>query len=1075
MLIALLIAATNLLPNPSLEEVSGRFPSAWRTDFWEPYGVPRARGCVTTNEAHSGRFSLQMSGMHPGSQVYLNRREFPARPGRHYVFSAWTKLDTAAAPDGCLRIQMAFKDVAGNRIVPPGSDAYHGSVWRDFSGKTADWVRIGVGFDAPSNAAAYSVTVRLVGVGTAWVDDLELTDEAGVGVPSPAPGAIAPGFVREEPKASDHPVARLAATGRLGLVDEPVGGKSSGFKGVLTRRKGTWEFYDRERPAELDASTEKFAILFQRAGGPSEEEPISLDWELLDYFCRRTSGRLSVPAVPEGRYHLTAAVLEPAAIVRLRRTLEEGRGDRFRIAARGWRDEFRLAFHEGTRTSSPLSPRGFRDLPVFGRVELVDEVVCATDKDHAMRQGAKGFGSKTSSEPLGYYGGSDRLNYDWIADYRDSRETFSSIRTILGRGCRVADDWAWFAYRMGGGLRTDRYYVLEIEYPEDDSRNMLVSNQLNPRADIGFHTGSALGDPHTRQRFMQKTDLPLSGRFACHRTVFRARRAAGWIGIHSTGRKADPFSRGAAVHAIRIYELGGVEALERLKLPATEPEGLPHRTLGYANEDYMPEPDDLASAAYAGLNAFAPIALLYCGGRYSTGGGEIRWRSRLFDNRTALNPMARKVPEYYNCRGGVLEPFFARANKLGLRLYPIFEYGGTGQLPPEAFARDEKGQPIGYSWGVRPDKDGVRRRHYVSEGLSIDMGHPAVGEDMKALVREFAGIYGRDPAFGGMLFAVRYQCWQLNAGDDRNTHYERKRRNFLMARDALVEARSDAVLGIMNYNGGDDNLHFGSPLFYWGRKTGDEFLRPGEVSLPDLSKVDLVHQMEDWTRVDVAPLSVGMNPRLYREDCNLWVLPPVHYPWLAGNADYLNAFRTAAGSALLMWWVYNEDSAHNHLETQWDAPGLHGNEPAGRFSMLDEVLAMATADPVAMFVRIGSFNRGFPEYARAFAAAYRALPAVRSVVQEVLGNPQGVVIRRYGTGRGTYYAVVDTRLSAERTTCRIPATGANSLVNLVTREVLEPVQGTFLIETDPVSLQAWRECPINPRDAGRDPKPAVVD
>ena len=264
------------------------------------------------------------------------------------------------------------------------------------------------------------------------------------------------------------------------------------------------------------------------------------------------------------------------------------------------------------------------------------------------------------------------------------------------------------------------------------------------------------------------------------------------------------------------------------------------------------------------------------------------------------------------------------------------------------------------------------------------------------------------------------------------------------------------LLMVLNCNGGDDNLHFGTPLYWWDKPRGDELLVPGQVSLPDLSRLNLTRLMEDPTRPDVAVLSVGMNLPLYAQDKGLLNLSPAHYPFLCGNADFLNHFRTGEGSAVCLWWIYNEDAFMNHPAAGWNCPGLHGNEPAGRYSMLDEVLAMAASDPVVLAVRMGQLNRGFPDVAREFAAAYRALPAVPSTVVRACDDPE-VVVRRYNTSQGVFLAVINTGLGPQNKTTQLAprALGGRALRNLVTGEQL---RGTdrLTLTLPPVSLTAWR-------------------
>ncbi len=824
---------------------------------------------------------------------------------------------------------------------------------------------------------------------------------------------------------------------------------------------------------------------------------LSLDWECLDYFFRPAGGRLEVE-VPTGRAYLARIDLPPGQVRRIFRAGSEAGADCFRLTCRLREGDAEVGSARADLRISPAPPpppklaplpERWETLPEFGRVRLIDEVLCGDPADpHAMRQGGKGLQAKSTSEPLDYYGGSKRLNFDWAATYRDTRDEFTRIAPILGAPCRVTENWGWFAYRMGRGLvAPTKHYVLAIDYPEDVSRSFLIWNALDSSASIGFHTGSSLGDPHTRQRFMQRVDLPLSGRYERHYSLMTATTTEGWIGLHSMGAKADPFAQGIAVRAIRLYELGGEGELARLALPVREPEGLPHRLLGFLQEDQAPSAA-LDAYRFWGMNLYAPLTLSYCGGTYETNSGYVDWSSKLFGPDGVTNPHALAKPPYYRVREGSTAGVLAAADASGMTILPVLEYGGTGQLPVAALAVRPDGSFHGYHWGTTVGPDGRRTMRTLTDGTCLDMAHPAVGEDLARLLTEVATEYAGHKSFGGVVLTHRFAAWQIGYGDGslqrfarergltlptrdagkwvqanheaafRAWHYGEKRRNLLQARDALRRVRPDLRLVILNYNGGDDNLHFGTPLYWWDRERGDELLSPGQVALPDFSRLDLARMIEDYTRPDVDILSVGMNPPLYAQDRGLWNLAPAHYPFLCGNARYLEHFRTGEGSAVCLWWIYNEDAFRNFPEPGWACPGLNGNEPAGRACMLDEVLTVASADPCLLAVRMGAMNRGFPQFVREFSAAYRALPALPSRVVAACEDPH-VVVRRIDTARGGYVAVINTHLgpAPRRVELRTQVLGGGAVRNLVTGELLRSPEGAPISLTlPPVSLTSLR-------------------
>ena len=102
----------------------------------------------------------------------------------------------------------------------------------------------------------------------------------------------------------------------------------------------------------------------------------------------------------------------------------------------------------------------------FGQLRLVDEVQCGqAGGEHMFAEGPAGV---------------------------------SRVETILGRPCRVLPiegDAKYFAYRVGKGkgLKAGAAYVLEVEYPEDQPRTIVVQNRGAEYA-TGVHTGAAIGD-----------------------------------------------------------------------------------------------------------------------------------------------------------------------------------------------------------------------------------------------------------------------------------------------------------------------------------------------------------------------------------------------------------------------------------------------------------------------------------------------------------------------------------------------------------------------------------------------------
>jgi len=837
----------------------------------------------------------------------------------------------------------------------------------------------------------------------------------------------------------------------------------------VTVERGQPEFIAAEDAIKWPGPDANIAVVLRLAGVGPVVGKCSLRCEALDYFWRGEKAEQSLQ-LEEGAVHLVKLPLSRRQVSRIHQAVTEGGASTFRLRYEGigpsdqlvsGQADFKVQIPPHPEPTLQPLPERTEEVSPFGKLQLVDLVLCGNPSDpHPFRHGGKGLYTKYSSEPLAYYGGRKLLSYEWWRDYRDNRETFSQITTLLGKPCRTANDWGWFAYKVGRGqLQRGRYYVVVVTYPEDVSRNFLVWNGVDTRASFGWHTGESLGDPFTRQRFMQRVRLPLSGKFEQWTALCRSQvNGSAWVSLHSMGRRADPFQQGIAVESIAVYELGDSDdsGLERLGCEAREPEDAPRRLMGFIEEDARPEAERLLLYRFLGLNFYAPLALSYGGGAYETNSGYILWPSALFGWQGAplRHPIARSRQQYYRVESDhALRAVLEQARKFNIAVVPVLEYAGTGQLPQEALALLPDQTLHGFHGGTEVGPDGRQRQRFLKDGWCVDMAHPATAADGAALAGELCERYASEFSnFTGVLFAPRFAAWQVSyspfelsrfaretgvrlpsgSAADRAAwvqhhaldrfmawHFKKKRETFLAARDALIGARYDLRLFVMNYNTGDDNVPFGSILYFQDKPKGDEFLTPGRVSLPDLSRVDLVRLMENYNRPELACASVGMNPPLYRADKGIVNLAPSHYSFMCGNERYLDSFRTGEGVGVCQWWIYNEDAFLNNASFGWNCPGLHGNEPAGPYCMMDEVLSMATADPIFLAVRIGYFNRGFSEVARAFARAYRALPAVPMPIVAGAAGDREVAVRKARVRDHTYVAVINTGLARDGKTVRL--------------------------------------------------------
>ncbi|CAN5412027.1 hypothetical protein BH10PLA1_BH10PLA1_04740 [soil metagenome] len=184
------------------------------------------------------------------------------------------------------------------------------------------------------------------------------------------------------------------------------------------------------------------------------------------------------------------------------------------------------------------------------------------------------------------------------------------VQTLLGKPCRVLrktpGEGAYMTFRIGQGksLKAGGSYVLEIEYPEDAPRSMIINNSGN-ESSIGFYTGAAVGDafhPKYVNNNIESINTPLSGKFQTwtmffnlHDRISDTEYVRGKEGnrdltpadgftvvISQFAADSLPISKGAAVSRIRLFE---VPDLAKIKAQYTlPPNGLPKRHIFWREE-----------------------------------------------------------------------------------------------------------------------------------------------------------------------------------------------------------------------------------------------------------------------------------------------------------------------------------------------------------------------------------------------------------------------------------------------------------------------------------------------------------
>ena len=629
----------------------------------------------------------------------------------------------------------------------------------------------------------------------------------------------------------------------------------------------------------------------------------------------------------------------------------------------------------------------------------------------------------------------------------------------------------YFGYLLGKGkgLKANESYVLEVEYPEDKPRSIIVINRGN-EVSRGFHTGNTVGDslyPRYVGNSPESLEIPLSGAFEKSQMLMRlqdrtsisgGKRGAElpddsqgtrvldpedgfWVYVAQFEQGQDPLSNGAAVSKIRLYK---APAFDKYSLNINYPPAdLPRRHLFYReemadgvvakekdergfddDEDYYTGKAELMR--FLGMNTFSKDLLEF--------GANQGWDSTKFGGNNWV---------YQSHSPKRWEQIVDIAKKFDLSVLPYYEYAGS------------KGEK-----GLGPQKraiplNGENYTHIEwTETSRADLTDPETFEDFRKML-EITIVDLKDRAdFVGAWLRPRSSQLPISFSDGALDRFSReKKEGVKVTRDQLKEdknlyteyllwwneARKDFLNKIRDYllsSGVKDAL-----VFYTADPAEAGAVQPGGA------KGGLVAENPDaWKSAELkspaAPLKKAVDerwsyeaqtlpnatwgkwewqhavphqdPANYRE--NKAVLPTFTFnrAYTVADSAALKEWETQSGMAMIRHSSLNEDMLRIEKgkdEKDLDPLGyfVADMERAGPYMMLAEARAMANGNPTAIgYLASNNFNRMFPQYARAFNAAFLALPALPSEVVEGAASDPEVVVRRIDAGKhGTWLVIVN--------------------------------------------------------------------
>ncbi len=580
-----------------------------------------------------------------------------------------------------------------------------------------------------------------------------------------------------------------------------------------------------------------------------------------------------------------------------------------------------------------------------------------------------------------------------------------------------------------------------------------------------------------------------------------------WVAIGQFRKKDSPLDAGAAIARIRLFEVPNPEKLDlAVHWP---PDDLPRRHLMWREEmaDGIIQAKDPAQNAFAdplgwydakmklarflGVNTFTKDLLEfgYTQDWDPTPGGGNDWF-------------------YTSPRPKLWEGILDLAAKRGMDVLPYYEYAG-------AMGNGVNGTPsYGKQRHCRPLGDRTNNAFsdvYWSETACIDVSDPAALDDVKKLLDATIGKFKAKVSFVGAWFRTRSSNWPISFADETLARYGKdagtspptraqlaadgtllqkyygwwfgKRRAYLLAiRDYLKQTVSPSAAVLFTsyieealkvpqstdvWTPTDDlaswkTVNATLPWQYRFNPTDwQKFVADGKYPemilrmTPPSAQVLANHGPENDHSAPPA------DPKDFANDDDVYMAMPFSRLFTTSNAAGLDAFRSKSGLAIVRHFNLNEEDGDNPSAPDGPMSKKLGYfvtdvDHTGPYSMLAEARAVANGDPRFIgYLASSSFNRGFPEYTRAFDAAYLALPALPSTRVDGAASDPEIVVRKIETPKyGTYYAVVSTSM-VDKKDVKVTLAAAGAVYDLVTNGTVARAGDAVTLSFYPGQLYAF--------------------
>jgi hypothetical protein len=694
--------------------------------------------------------------------------------------------------------------------------------------------------------------------------------------------------------------------------------------------------------------------------------------------------------------------------------------------------------------------------PPFGKLFLIDEV-SAVDKTPGFHE-----------YPLGV----------------------SRVQTILGTPCRVLEpvkgEASHITYRIGKFklLQPGMTYVLQVEYPEDKPRTMVVINRGNETS-RGFHTGPTIGDAlHAKyvDPIAESINTPLTGEYETWQMMFNLHdRTPGipmlrganpreltaedgfYVTVSQYSAENLPMSAGIAVSRIRLL---AVPEPGKYDLTINTPKGLPKRRIFWREE--MSD-GVIASEKEEERGVKQPLDW---------------WRFKANQMRfLGMNTFSKDLLEFGACQhwdsseyGGNSWVYYNRFHKdLWGNIVTLMGQAGFDVLPYYEYSGSKGQNGLGQKKLCKPlTRDDAYTHIQWIQDYNADITDLATYVDFKKMLdltilrhtekAEFVGAWIRQRSFLAIGFgdSTRHRfAREANNGTDISrkqliddkallqryyTWWFGKRRQFFEAmRDHLRQNGIPEAKILYTADASEPGIGFNT----W------EHILPTDLPEAWQTLAETPEHIDgNGRKIQPQSISSIVKNHLYLEALQAWKLnwgdweinhsgppsDPSNYQGVEGvmlshgfnkvftvsDPRTFETFRNPTGLTLMRHYGLNENMMFDKEDKPILGYFVADMEKAGPYCMQSEALAMAHGDPTWIgYLNSLSHARGFPYYVRNFNQAFLALPALPSTIVPSAASNRDIVVRSIKTAKhGTYLSIVNTGMSdATKVTVNLPVRG----------------------------------------------------